>query len=203
VSIHTKISIFSTVKTVGLLLILVVISFKTFAHGSANVKSNSCVLSVGPYQMQVSGYQPLNSLREHCNEMPGIGNTIIVVDYLDQKMRDFIAEYRVIRDVKNVHDANISHEHDNHDLHSSFGISSKPAIYSNGTFDFSHNFNTGRYISIFTLRDPFTNEEFHAEFPFTVGMPFAKWMWIAVAVILILLFGSLLEYLSRPRSHDA
>ena len=58
-----------------------------------------CKLRVGPYLMHFTGYQPQTAPElEFCEDIPGTGPTIIVLDYLDAKLRDLPVEARIIRD---------------------------------------------------------------------------------------------------------
>jgi hypothetical protein len=69
-----------------------------FAHGGLSMDEDTA--SVGPYLMHFVGYQPdsASGPKEFCEDIPETGRTIVVLDYLNDELRDLPTEVRIIRD---------------------------------------------------------------------------------------------------------
>ena len=113
-----------------------------------------CRLRVGPYMMHFTGYQPLSRPeREFCEDIPTTGQTIIVLDYLDEKLRDLPVEVRIVRDTGN---------ESNLDAITVFHMA--PAVYPRGNLVVDHTFpEAGNFVGIVTV------SEHISRFPFAVG----------------------------------
>ena len=51
------------------------------AHGGLALADDMCILTVGPYRMHFTGYQPLSQEEEFCEDIPEVGKTVIAVSY--------------------------------------------------------------------------------------------------------------------------
>ncbi len=125
-----------------------------------------CKLRVGPYIMHFTGYQP-NSRpeREFCEDIPGTGRTLIVLDYLDAKLRDLPVEVRIIRDTG-----------DETDLGRVTVFHLPPAVVPRGNLVVDHTFpEPGRFVGIVTVEDQISR------FPFAVGT--GGWWTVALYVL--------------------
>ncbi|HAI97813.1 MAG: hypothetical protein CL866_05745 [Cycloclasticus sp.] len=79
-------------------LSLMLMSTLAWGHGGVSNEGNECKLTVGPYLMNFSGYQPLDDVSEQfCDDMPSIGKSIIVLDFVDNKLRDMDVNFRVLK----------------------------------------------------------------------------------------------------------
>ena len=114
-----------------------------------------CRLRVGPYMMHFTGYQPLSRPeREFCEDIPTIGQTIIVLDYLDEKLRDLPVEVRIIRDTG-----------DESNLDAITVFHKAPAVYARGNVVVDHTFpEGGNFVGIVTV-----GTDYISRFPFAVG----------------------------------
>src|SRR5258705_4420405 len=82
--------------SLGLLTVGVLAPALVSAHGGVSVENDMCKLRVGPYQMHFTGYQPISAPEvEVCEDIPKTGQTIIVLDYIDEKLRDLPVEVRL------------------------------------------------------------------------------------------------------------
>ena len=70
------------------------------AHGGLSMDEDYCKLRVGQYVMHFVGYQPdsASGPKEFCEDIPETGRTIVVLDYVDDALRDLPTEVRIIRD---------------------------------------------------------------------------------------------------------
>ena len=56
-------------------------------------------MKIGPDTMTFTGYQPLKSREQFCDDIPDAGPTIITLDAQQDELRDMNLEMRVLRDV--------------------------------------------------------------------------------------------------------
>lgn len=113
-----------------------------------------CKLRVGPYLMHFTGYQPQTAPElEFCEDIPGTGQTMIVLDFIDAKLRDLPVEARIIRDTGDESDFE------------GITVYHKPtAVYPRGSVVLEHTFDEpGRFIGIVTV------DRVVSRFPFAVG----------------------------------
>jgi hypothetical protein len=124
------------------------------AHGGVTMENDMCKLRVGPYLMHFTGYQPQTAPElEFCEDIPGTGQTIIVLDYLDPKLRDLPVEARIIRDTG-----------DEADLDRVTVFHLPAAVYAKGTLVVEHTFTEpGSFVGLVTVGDQLSR------FPFAVG----------------------------------
>lgn len=168
------------------------------AHGGLRLDRNLCVLRIGPDTMHFTGYQPLQSREEFCEDIPQVGPTIIVLDYVEPELRDMTAEIRIIKDLSNggmigkppaLTDDELSSE-----SLDSITESRLPARrYPNGTVNFEHMFTkAGKYIGIVTVRNRH-GQYYVSQFPFSVGESYLKVLPYYIALVAGVL-GALLLY---------
>lgn len=179
-------------KFAGALLVLA--SASAFAHGGVSMEDDVCVLRVGPYRAHFSGYQPeFRATQEFCEDIPELGRSIIVVDFIDPALREHLVEFRVLRDVAGL-GMNARYEQlggadriEAATLHRA-----DTAQYPRGTLTFEHTFaEPGWYIGLFSATDPQTGQTLHSVFPFRVGVRNA---WGYVPGFVLVLALSLLIY---------
>ena len=85
------------IATIKIFSISLIILFSTFfflfmvMHGGLSLEDDYCVLTVGTYEMHFSGYQPENNgPKEFCEDIPETGNTIVVLDFMNDELRIFL-----------------------------------------------------------------------------------------------------------------
>lgn len=179
-------------KLAGALLALA--SASAFGHGGVSMEDDVCVLRVGPYRAHFSGYQPeFRATQEFCEDIPELGRSIIVVDFIDPALRKHVVEFRVLRDARNLgmnaryEQLGSADEIDAATLHRA-----APDLYPRGTLTFEQTFSEpGWYIGLFSATDPQTGATLHSVFPFRVGVRNA---WGYVPGFALVLALSLLIY---------
>ncbi len=140
-------------------LLIIGFSFTTQvqAHGGLSLADDMCKLTVGPYTMHFTGYQPNSSKeKEFCEDIPATGRTVVALDYIEEALRPLPTEVRVIKDTgseENLDGITILH---------------LPAkVYTNGSINFEHTFNEpGKFVGLVTSGK---NQEHVSRFPFSVG----------------------------------
>ncbi|MGE0645505.1 MAG: hypothetical protein AB7P24_17740 [Nitrospira sp.] len=174
--------------TVGCMVfaLTALLSSQAFAHGGLSMAEDMCKLTVGPYMMHFSGYQPENTQeKQFCEDIPATGQTIVVLDYIEQELRSLPAEVRIIKDTGS------------EDNLESITVLHLPAkVYGNGSIDFTHTFpNPGKFVGIVTVGE---KQEHVSRFPFSVGEPkfFSKLLNIyMVPVVATIIVGALFYFL--------
>jgi len=114
---------------------------KAWAHGNVPVEEDACARFLGTQIIHFSAYQPQHEKgAQYCNEIPKTGDTIVVVDLYNQRLREVPVSLQII-------DPNASEE-------SQVLFASKPKIYKHGVIEakapFSH---SGAYKAVVTIFD--------------------------------------------------
>ncbi len=174
-------------KPVGLCLVMVAIgvSFSTQAqaHGGLALAEDMCRLTIGPYNMHFTGYQPDNSRnKEFCEDIPATGRTVVVLDYMEDALRPLTTEIRVIRDTGS-----------EQDLQAITVLHLPPKVYPAGSINFECSFDKpGKFIGLVTVGD---KQDLVSRFPFSVGetkipMPPGYFMiaFAGIAVVGVVMF---------------
>lgn len=133
------------------------------AHGGLSLADDICKLTIGPYTMHFTGYQPESTQeKEFCEDIPAIGRTVVALDYIEEALRPLPTEVRIIRDTG----AQAGAE-GNLDAITILHIPAK--VYPNGSINFEYDFmQPGKFVGLVTIRD---KEEHVSRFPFSVGEP--------------------------------
>ena len=116
-----------------------------------------CKLTVGPYMMHFTGYQPSTTQEtQFCEDIPGTGHTVVVLDYIEQELRALPTEVRIIRDTGS-----------EQNLEAITVLHLPPKVYPNGSVDFAYNFEKpGKFVGLVKVVD---QQEYVSRFPFSVG----------------------------------
>ncbi|PCH84070.1 MAG: hypothetical protein COB26_03710 [Piscirickettsiaceae bacterium] len=178
------------VSKVVIVCALLSLSSQLWAHGGVMNEGNECKLRVGPYVMNFSGYQPENNVsKQFCDDMPTIGKSIIVLDFIDNKLRDMTVNFRVIKaDVAalgttedgKVNEAELAQT-------PFFEIPAKH--YPTGTMTITQDFTEkGHFVGYVIVEGE--NEKFISRFPFSVGFPpsgIPAGLKVPIAVFLVII----------------
>ena len=158
-----------------LLAIWALFSTEAQAHGGLALAEDMCRLTIGPYNMHFTGYQPDNTRnKEFCEDIPATGRTIVVLDYMDDALRPLPTEVRVIRDTGS-----------EQDLQAITVLHLPPKVYPNGTVNFEYNFaQPGKYVGLVTVGG---TPEHISRFPFSVG---ETKVWVPPSYMIIGLAGA-------------
>jgi len=162
------------------------VSTQVHAHGGLSMAEDMCKLTVGPYMMHFSGYQPENTQqKQFCEDIPATGQTIVVLDYIEQELRTLPAEVRIIKDTGT---------EENLESLTVFHIPAK--VYPNGSIDFAYTFDKpGKFVGIVTVGE---KKEHISKFPFSVGEPkvFSKLLNIyMVPVVAVIIVGAIVFFM--------
>lgn len=145
------------------------------AHGGLALAEDMCVLTVGPYRMHFTGYQPLSQEEEFCEDIPETGKTVIALDYIQEELRPLKTEVRIIRDTGS--EANL-------DEITVFHL--PPKVYPSASITVDHTFpEKGKFVGLVTVTGG--AQDYVSRFPFSVGegRPTPKVAIIAPVVLVL------------------
>ena len=157
------------------------------AHGGLSMDKDICRLRVGPYNIHFVGYQPERSAeKEFCEDIPNIGHTIVVLDYVEQELRALPTEVRIIRDTGS-----------EDDLDAITVLHMPPRIYPAGTLNFEYAFDApGNFVGLVTVAD---TRKLVARFPFSVGRSGSTGILMAWVLLAVSIGAGLYFYTRRIR----
>lgn len=143
------------------------------AHGGLSMDEDTCKLRVGPYLMHFVGYQPdsASGPKEFCEDIPETGRTIVVLDYLNDELRDLPTEVRIIRDTGSaggLEDLTLLHL--------------PPKVYPTGSLNFEMSFpEPGKFVGLVTVGG---GDKLVSRFPFSVGQR-SPWLHLLLPAVLV------------------
>jgi len=80
------------------------------AHGKVSLEEDSCVRRIGDSMVHLSAYQPqFEPSAQYCTEIPKGGDTYLVVDLVDQALRDMPIGMRVIKGTSETDDETVTY----------------------------------------------------------------------------------------------
>jgi hypothetical protein len=149
----------------GIFLGVLLANTAAYAHGGVSIEQDTCVLAIGPYRMHLTGYQPqVTAGEEFCEDIPAAGNAIIVLDYVDEPLRDMVAGVQVIE--KDSWTAAQSTAGDNE---AKAILEIPPKLYKTGSLKIEHRFDKPGYFVGFLTAEKEGQEKFVSRFPFSIG----------------------------------
>jgi hypothetical protein len=162
------------------------------AHGGLALADDMCVLTVGPYRMHFTGYQPLSQEEEFCEDIPEVGKTVIALDYIQEELRPLKTEVRIIRDTGS-----------EADLDAITVYHLPPKVYPSASITVEHVFaDKGKFVGLVTVTGG--AQDYVSRFPFSVGegRPTPKAAIIA-PVVLVIAMGAFFLMRSRRKNDNA
>lgn len=155
-----------------------------WAHGGLSMDQDQCKLRLGPFQMHFAGYQLDAQRSEFCEDIPRVGETIVVLDAVDNALRDMPIEVVIAR------------RRDNPDDLRDVEYRVPPQVYPKGTLTLRHTFREpGDYVGLVYAGE---GREHTAVFPFAVGRD-RSWPWLAGGAGALALLGAGGYLLGRQR----
>ena len=160
------------------------------AHGGLALADDMCILTIGPYRMHFTGYQPLSQEEEFCEDIPEIGKTVIALDYIQEELRPLTTEVRIIRDTGS--EANL-------DEITVFHI--PPKVYPTASITIDHTFpEKGKFVGLVTVTGG--PQEYVSRFPFSVGEGRPTSKIVIIAPIVLVLAGVAFFFMRRKNNPD-
>ena len=189
-------SLYFLKPAVACLLLTTAVTFtaQVQAHGGLSLADDVCKLTIGPYTMHFTGYQPESTQeKEFCEDIPSTGRTVVALDYIEEALRPMPTEVRVIKDTAG--DGGASAEGN---LAAVTILHIPPKVYSNGSINFEYNFSQpGKFVGLVTINDG--QKELVSRFPFSVGEPKKTSPYLIGAIVAVIGAIAAFFFLRRPR----
>ena len=152
-------------KIFGALVAALFANTAVYAHGGVSIEFDTCVLKIGSYRLHLTGYQPETSMgEEFCEDIPKTGNAIIVLDYVDNPLRDMMAGVRVIEK-----DSWTAAQSPAGDDQATTILDIPPKVYKAGSVKIERRFDKPGYFVGFLTAEKEGQEKLVSRFPFSVG----------------------------------
>ena len=147
-------------------------STNTYAHGGVFLEDDICVIQIGFFKAHFTIYQPqITQHQEYCEDIPNLGETIFVMEYLHDGLRNMPVDFRIIKDVQKLgRFAKLENVEKLGDLNPHTVFYQEPILGTDGILMTLHEFkDTGNFIGIVTAQADNNEANYIAVFPFQVG----------------------------------
>ncbi|MEM9208059.1 MAG: FixH family protein [Pseudomonadota bacterium] len=159
-----------------------------WAHGSVSNEDDLCAIQIGYYKAHFKIYLPrTRQHRDYCEDLPGTGESVFVMEYLHPGLGEIPVDFRIIRDTTGMgRFAQLEHVQALGDLEP-LTVFYQPPTVKPDVFTVMHTFDRpGEFIGIVTAVPHGGGEPYAAVFPFRVGfIGFGYWPLIALLVIVL------------------
>ena len=136
------------------------------------MEDDLCVIQIDFFQAHFTIYQPqTRANKEYCEDIPDVTNTVFVLDYLHNSLKEMPLDFRIIRDLKDLgRFATWEDISQIEDLDRETVFYRPPVKRPNAVFTVEYAFEEpGNYIGIVTTKHPTKDKIYRAVFPFEVG----------------------------------
>ncbi len=143
------------------------------AHGGLALADDMCILTVGPYTIHFTGYQPLTQEEEFCEDIPEVGKTVVALDYINDELRPFETEVRIVRSTDSHRISTSTTPQDlekvsDEELENMTVYHLEPEVYPTASILIDHTFpEKGMFAGVVTVAHE--GQEHVSVFPFSVG----------------------------------
>lgn len=159
------------------------------ATGGGVGEASHCIVKIGFYTAHFSLYQPQTSGNdEFCQDLPLPGDTLFVLDYLHDTLKDVKVGFRIIKNVTDLgrfakwRDVDALENIENHTVYFQ-----RPVIRTDGRLSVNFHFSeAGDYLVVVTAAHPSKSTIYHAVFPINVDTSNGYW-WVVLAVLAVVL----------------
>ena len=142
------------------------------AGGGLVLEDDVCIIWIDFYSAHFTAYQPVSSGNtQFCKDLPDTGETIFVLDYLHQSLKEVPVDFRIIRDVTGQGQyVRLKHVEEIEDIDQHTIFYQAPIVRPDASLKIEYDFKQeGAYIGIVSAGHPSTDMIYTAVFPFEVG----------------------------------
>lgn len=143
-----------------------------FAHGGVSSEDDVCLINIDRYKAHFTGYLPqVRATQEFCEDIPVATESIFVIDYISDELREMEIDFRIIRDVKNIGvTATLADLGGEQAIKDATVYYAEPKQYQKGVMNIRYNFTQeGGYIGVVNAHHLETGLKYTSVFPFSVG----------------------------------
>ena len=143
-----------------------------FAGGGVVMSGGECTMHIDFYSARFTAYQPdTRGNEEFCEDLPDLGLTLFVLDYLHPSLKQVPVDFRIIRDVTG--QGRFAKWEDVEalgDIEPLTVYYHPPVIRPDSSFKVEYDFiDEGKYIGVVTAGHPTNDKLYTSVFPFEVG----------------------------------
>ncbi|SET65469.1 hypothetical protein SAMN05216326_1532 [Nitrosomonas marina] len=185
----------------------IIFSGQLYAHGGLSLEDDLCVLTVGPYRIHFTGYQPMSQEQEFCEDIPEIGKTVVALDYINDELRPFATEVRIVRSATPLNITTSTTPKDlekvsDEDLENMTIYHLPPEVYPNATILVEHSFQEkGMFAGVVTVKG--NDQEWVSVFPFAVGQGLPiNWFTDVLPYVALVAFAAFFFLRSRKKPKE-
>ena len=156
-------------------------------HGGVLLEDDVCIIKIGFLDAHFTGFKPSETgTKEFCEDLPKVAESVFVIDYLHDFLKEMRVDFRIIKDVEQFgFYANWDDIQTMDDIDSATVFYRRPTVERAGVYSVNYTFTEpGVYIGIVTAKHPDEDKTFRAVFPFQVGT--TNWGLIPLFVLLII-----------------
>jgi len=160
----------------------------SIAHGSVSPGDDLCIIRIGFYRAHFKIYLPqTRGHKEYCEDIPGTGEAVFIMEYVHSGLGDVPIDFRVIRNITGKANFTILEDVQMIDDLEAVTIFHHPASIQPDVFTYLHQFDDqGEFVGIITLKQPDTGKVYTAVFPFEVGYTgIPTWVWFVIGAIFL------------------
>jgi hypothetical protein len=159
-----------------------------WTHGGVSVEDDVCIIQIGRYKAHFTGYLPAErATQEFCEDIPMVGQSVFVIDFISDELREMDLDFRIIRDVNGV-GTKATYE----DLGGEKAIEAAtifylpPGRYPRGVLNANYQFaEKGGYVGIINAKHRETGLAYRSVFPFRVGrFSYSRYVFYFAALII-------------------
>jgi hypothetical protein len=169
------------------------------AGGGLVLEGDVCVIWIDFYSAHFTAYQPgITGNEQFCQDLPNTGETIFVLDYLHQSLKEVPVDFRIIRDVTGQGQyVKLKHVEEIEDIEQHTVFYQPPVVRPDASLKIEHDFKEkGAYVGIVSAGHPTTDMIYTAVFPFEVGAS-----GYGYVLPLLLLLAGVAFFVLRRRFH--
>ena len=183
------------------MLLTMLWSCQAIAGGGVVLSKDACIITIGFYTAHFTAYQPQSrGNEEFCENLPDTGESIFVLDYLHDSLKEVPVDFRIIRDATGLGQfAKWEDVRELDDIGKHTVFYQPPLVRADGSYRVSYEFVAkGDYIGVVTAGHPSNDNTYKSVFPFSVGSTkFPPWLaFVLVAVVFALIIR--LAVAARP-----
>ena len=142
-------------------------------------KVRECTAQMGPNVLTFTFYQPTQSRSQFCEDVPDTGQTTIVVDTMQDELRDMTVEIRIVKAAPTAEE----------EIAAPNEAYLPPSQFRTGVIQLDHVFmDKGDYAALVRARSDDGRKEYNARFAFSVGTEFWR-DWAAIGVTTLVALG--------------
>ncbi|NIO41624.1 MAG: hypothetical protein GTO41_16450 [Burkholderiales bacterium] len=182
-------------------LVASTLSIPVLAGGGLVLRDDVCIIKIGFYEAHFTAYQLQSSGdKQFCQDLPDIGETLFVLDYLHGSMKEVPIDFRIIEDVTKLGKYVQMSDIQAIDHIEKFTVFYQPpSVHPDASMTVAYTFTSpGDYLGIVTAGHPTKNKSYSAVFALSVS----KTNYLSLLPFGLFLLLPVIYYFARRRGRS-